>query len=58
MDEHDIEPDYYIDLPPRPTFIPNIDGIDKNIESDKNTIYDFNMEAEPIIQALVGRALE
>ncbi len=29
VDEQMLEPDYYIDRPPSPIFIPNPDGIDK-----------------------------
>lgn len=38
--------------------MPNEDGVDKQITSEKTDAYDFYLEAEPILQALVGRALE
>jgi len=38
--------------------VPNEDGVDKQITSEKTDAYDFYLEAEPILQALVGRALE
>jgi hypothetical protein len=45
-------------LPPKAIFVPNEDGVDKQITSEKTDAYDFYLEAEPILQALVGRALE
>ena len=45
-------------MPPKAIFVPNEDGVDKQITSEKTDAYDFYLEAEPILQALVGRALE
>ena len=60
MDENELEPDYYIDHPPSPLFIPNPDGDNKAIQvEDKDPdLFDFELEVEPILQVLVGKALE
>lgn len=50
--EFDVEPDYFIDLPPLATFIPQARGKDKStmvqdrIDPD---LYDFELEVEPIL---------
>jgi hypothetical protein len=46
-----LEPDYYIDRPPSPIFIPNPDGIDKKeqvVDKDPD-LFDFKLEVEPIL---------
>lgn len=60
VDEMQLEPDYYIDRPPSPIFIPNPEGDGKEIQvNDKDDdLFDFELEAEPILQVLVGKALE
>jgi radial spoke head protein 3 len=60
VDEADIEPDYYIDRAPEAIFVPNREGENKQIQViDKDLdLFDFNLEAEPILQVLVGKCLE
>lgn len=60
VDEDQLEPDYYIDRPPSPIYIPNPDGEIKStqIEDRDPDLFDFNLEVEPILQVLVGKALE
>jgi len=60
VDEDQLEPDYYIDRPPSPIFVPNPEGDPKLIQvNDKDDdLFDFELEAEPILQVLVGKALE
>jgi radial spoke head protein 3 len=60
IDEAQLEPDYYIDRPPSPIFVPNPEGDPKLIQvNDRdNDLFDFELEAEPILQVLVGKALE
>ena len=60
VDEQQLEPDYYIDRPPSPIFVPNPEGDLKHIQvNDKDDdLFDFELEAEPILQVLVGKALE
>lgn len=60
MDENELEPDYYIDRPPSPIFLPNPEGEQKAIQvEDKDPdLFDFDLEVEPILQVLVGKALE
>ena len=58
--ESEIEPDYYIDRPPSATYIPDEEGTDQAIQVHNYDadLFDFQMEAEPILQVLVGKALE
>ncbi len=58
MDEFDIEPDYYIDLAPDAIFVPDIDGVDKQNYVDTMSVFDFEMETRPILQVLIGKALD
>lgn len=69
VDEEQLEPDYYIDRPvralklngqPSPIFVPNPEGEGKLIQvlDRDNDLFDFDLEAEPILQVLVGKALE
>lgn len=60
INELDIEPDFYIDRPPTPIFIPNPEGDNKQIQVlDKTSeLFDFDLEVEPILQVLVGKSLE
>jgi hypothetical protein len=60
VDEQQLEPDYYIDRPPSPIFVPNPEGDPKLIQvNDKDDdLFDFELEAEPILQVLIGKALE
>jgi radial spoke head protein 3 len=55
-----LEPDYFIDRPPAPTYIPNPEGDDRQVQvHDKDDdLFDFELEAEPILEVLVGKALE
>lgn len=58
VDEDMIEPDYYIDQAPRALFIPEEKGVDKQCLVERTSLFDFELEAEPVLQALCGRALE
>ena len=58
--ESEIEPDYYIDRPPSATYIPDEEGTDQAIQVHNYDadLFDYEMEVEPILQVLVGKALE
>lgn len=68
IDENELEPDYYIDRPviiqinqqPSPNFLPHHEGDNKKVQVDDKDpdLFDFELEAEPILQVLVGKALE
>lgn len=49
VDERDIEPDYFIDQAPRPLFIPQEQGVDKQIHFSNRNLFDFKLESEPIL---------
>ncbi len=60
VEEDALEPDYFIDKPPEPIFIPNEEGITQKIQvNDKDPdLYDYELEVEPVLEVLVGKALE
>jgi hypothetical protein len=49
IDEFDVEPDYYIDVAQDAIFIPELDGVDKQNHVDTKSIFDFELEARPIL---------
>ena len=61
VDEQLLEADYFIDQAPEAVFVPDQKGLDKQtwMEERKDPdLYDFDLEAEPTLQVLVGKALE
>ncbi len=58
VDERALEPDYYVDRPPTPEFIPNPSGVDKETQVEDHELFDFELEVAPILEVLVGKALE
>ena len=57
-DEYDVEPDFFVDRAPVAIFIPDPDGVDKQIYIDTKSVFDFELEARPVLQVLVGKALD
>lgn len=57
-DELALEPDYYIDKPPTPVFMENPKGTDREVQVEDHELFDFELEVEPILQVLVGKACE
>lgn len=47
-----------MDRAPVAIFIPDPDGIDKQIYIDAKSVFDFELEARPVLQVLVGKALD
>lgn len=60
VDESSIPRDFYVDKPGTAQFVPDQEGNDKAIQlNDKQQgLFDFDVEAEPILQVLVGKAIE
>lgn len=61
VNEDQIERDFHIDRAEEAVFVPQPKGQDKwtNLDDRKDEdLFDFNLEAEPILQVLVGKALE
>lgn len=58
QDENELEPDYFIDKPPTPVFMENEKGVDQEVQVNDKELYDFELEVEPILQVLVGKACE
>lgn len=54
----EIPPDFYVDRPKTPEFIPNEKGIDKETQVVDTELFDFELEVEPILQVLVGKSCE
>ena len=59
VDHQTIEPDYYVDRADPAIFIPDPEGNDKvTMLDDREELFDFNSEVEPILQVLIGKSLE
>jgi len=58
IDERELEPDYYVDKPPTPEFIPNPAGLDKETQVEDHELFDFELEVEPLLEVVVAKALE
>ena len=61
VDERYVEPDYFVDRPPDAIYVPPDMGSDKATYMDERNdpdLFDFKAEAEPILQVLVGKAIE
>ena len=60
VNEFEIEPDYFIDQAPEAVFIPNPEGELKatQIFDGDPDLFDYENEVEPILQVLVGKAIE
>lgn len=73
-DASKIKPDFYVDRPvikfiyletclyfkfqPTPEYKPKPKGVDVATQLDEKELFDFELEAEPILQVLIGRCLE
>lgn len=61
VNEDEVEPDFHIDRADQAVYVPIPKGLDKatNLNDRKDPdLYDFDLEAEPILQVLVGKSLE
>ncbi len=61
VEEETIDPDFFIAQPPVATFVPASPGPDKStVVNDREdpALFDFDLEVEPILQVLVGKAIE
>lgn len=61
LQEHQsrITPDFYVDRADPATFVPDPKGQNKSTYlEDREELFDFDAEVEPILQALCGRSLE
>jgi hypothetical protein len=58
MDENELEPDYFIDKPPTPIFMENPKGTDQETQVNDKELFDFELEVEPVLQVLIGKACE
>ena len=59
VDDQTIEPDYFIDKADPAVFVPDPLGHNKStLLQDRSVLLDFDCEAEPLLQVLVGKTLE
>lgn len=59
VNDDEIEADYYIDRAQEAVYVPDPEGLDKaTVLEDRQDLFDFNLECEPILQVLVGKTLE
>ncbi len=59
-DMNELEPDYFINRPPTAEFIPNAEGINIAVQVNDSDpdLFDYELEVEPVLQVLIGKALE
>lgn len=50
--------EFFVDRPPIPLFIPNRAGEDKDTQIEDDELFDYEVEVEPVLQVLVGKAME
>lgn len=50
--------EFFVDRPPIPLFIPNRAGEDKDTQIEDGELFDYEVEVEPVLQVLVGKAME
>ena len=50
--------DTYLDKPTIPIFIPTSSGEDKETQVYDGELFEFNLEVEPILEVLVGKAID
>lgn len=50
--------EFFVDRPPIPLFIPNRAGEDKDTQVEDGELFDYEVEVEPVLQVLVGKAME
>lgn len=60
VDERTIQPDYFIDKPPDANYIKEAEGKEKAIQvaNIDPGLWDYEVEVEPVLQVLCGKALE
>lgn len=59
-DMGELEPDYFINRPPTAEFIPNPEGVNEAVQVNDSDpdLFDYELEVEPVLQVLIGKALE
>eukprot|EP00727_Mastigamoeba_balamuthi_P002211 m51a1_g11988 hypothetical protein (373) ;mRNA; f:881276-882662 len=50
--------DEFLDRPPSPLFVPRKIGVDAETQVIAGELFDFDVEVEPILEVLVGKALD
>lgn len=53
-----VQTDLFLQRPPSPVFVPQKTGIDAETQILDGELFDFYMEVQPIVEALVGRTIE
>lgn len=56
--ENATQTDQFMDRPPTPLYIPMKTGTDAESQIEAGELFDFDFEAEPILEVLVGKTLE
>ena len=57
-DEKQITPDFFVDRPTTPKFIPNPEGVNRETQIEDNDLFDFDNEVEPIIEVITGKIIQ
>eukprot|EP00392_Amoebophrya_sp_AT5.2_P009919 g9950.t1 len=56
--EAETQTDFLLDRPATPLYIPEKSGEDVSTQIEDNDLFDFDTEVEPLLEVLVGKALE
>ncbi|CAD7966766.1 unnamed protein product [Amoebophrya sp. A120] len=56
--EAETQTDFLLDRPATPLYIPEKSGQDAATQIEDNDLFDFDLEVEPLLEVLVGKALE
>ena len=56
--ECDTQTDAFLDRPPTPPYIPPKNGVDVEVQTEEDELFDFDFEVQPITATIVGKILE
>lgn len=58
VSEIHVQTDMFMDRPPSPLYVPVKSGVDVTTQIYEGELFDFDVEAEPILEVLVGKVIE
>lgn len=56
--QQEVQLDFYLDEAPEPIFVPREKGHDKCSQIEKNDLFDYDLEVEPVIEIIIARCVE
>lgn len=58
VSEIHVQTDMFMDRPATPLYVPIKSGVDCSTQVYEGELFDFDLEAEPILEVLVGKVIE